>query len=119
MNISKYLVAAALSFCAFGNLSAADSVKNSKRYYLDEQTISVTKDGIVVKTKDGAFRVKALHCDAKGLYVFQQECQRLKGGAWGPNVLRKRCSCGAIFNSYEEWERHVRSGRCPDHPRGR
>jgi hypothetical protein len=73
MSISKYLLAAALSFCALGSLSAADSAKHAKKHYLDEQAISVTKDGIVVETKSGPIRVKALRSNSNGIYIYKQD----------------------------------------------
>ena len=119
MGISKYLLVAAMSFCALGNLSAADSAKHAKKHYLDEQAISVTKEGIVVETKDGLVRVKTLRMDKNGIYIFKSDCFAVE--KWQTeNVLRRRCRCGQWFDTPSDYYRHLDNRECKyGHPYSR
>ena len=117
MGISKYLLAAALSFCALGNLSAVGLDKHAKKHYLDEQSISVTDEGIIVEAKDGSlFRVKTLRSDKNGVYLFKSDCSLIEKWQIG-NLFRRRCSCGKMFDSLKALKKHLKSGNCPDHPK--
>lgn len=116
MGISKYLLAAALSFCALGNLSAADSVKHSKKHYLDARNICVSEDGIIVRTKSGKLMIKTLRSDENGLYVFKEDLSAIaKGVHRSPRIIT--CRCGNRFSGEEAYWRHVDSGDCPYYPR--
>jgi hypothetical protein len=116
MSISKYLLAVALSFCALGNLSAADSAKHAKKHYLDEKAISVTKDGILVKTKTGNLMARVLRSDEKGIYVLGRDILgRAKGYPYFKRFIK--CRCGREFLNEGAYWRHVDSGECPYYPR--
>ena len=117
MKISRILLTAVIAGCAFGvGLNATESAKHAKKHYLDEQSISLAEDGIVIETKSGPVRVKTLRTDKNGIYVFKSDCStNVEKMPYG-NLFRKRCSCGKILESYKAWQRHVDSGDCPDHP---
>jgi hypothetical protein len=104
MSISKFLLVAAISFCALGNLSATDSAKHAKKHYLDEKDISISKDGIIVCTKNGAVKVKRLRSDKDGVYVFSRDLCKVdvcKGDE------RYYCrNCKLYFRDYSEYAMH-------------
>ena len=95
MGISRHIFATVLACCALGSLQATNEApRHQKKHYLDEQAISVTKDGIVVKTKNGQVRLKTLRSNSNGIYVYKQDlCSVVaKGevvcdwcGRWFPN----------------------------------
>jgi hypothetical protein len=105
MSISKSLFVAAFSFCALGNLQANSSrTHHPKRHYLDEQAISVTKDGIVVETKNGPVRIKTLRSDENGVFIYgNQDLEK------NPVPYKKfHCPfCPRVFYSDAALSRHI------------
>ena len=99
MGISRYIFVTVLACCALGSLQATNEApRHQKKHYLDEQAISVTKDGIVVSAKKGSFRLKALRSDEKGFYVYQQDvCKETTKGFDDPDYWAQCPDCGKIF----------------------
>jgi len=113
MGISRHIFATVLACCALGSLQATNEApRHQKKHYLDEQAISVTKDGIVVSAKKGSFRLKALRSDEKGFYVYQQDvCKETTKGFDDPDYWAQCPDCGKIFeNPYDE---RAHRNRCP------
>jgi len=74
MGISRYVFVAVLACSAIGGLQATnESSRHQKKHYLNEKAISVTKEAIVVGTKNGAIKVKMLRSDKKGVYVLSSD----------------------------------------------
>lgn len=104
MVFSRSIFVTILACCALSSLQAADeSHRHQKKCYLDEKTISITNEGIVVTTKSGPIKVRVLRSDSHGIYVYQQDLcsEAAKGsevcdlcGLWFPNhgaYLRHHC----------------------------
>jgi len=74
MGILRYIFVAVLACCAMGSLQATNEApRHQKKHYLDEKDISVTNEGIVVTTKSGSIKVKALRSNSHGIYVCKKD----------------------------------------------
>ena len=100
MGISRYVFVAVLACCAIGGLQAANEApRHQKKLYINEQTITVTKEGIEVNTKEGIIKVKTLRSDRKGVFVTAQDVCKGDG--------RYYCrGCGLTFRNYSEFTTH-------------
>ncbi len=109
MNISKYLSAVVLAGCAFGNLHAVDSCKQTaqscpKKMYVERKFVKATPEGIIVTRGKHAFLVKAIRADQKGLFFLKKD--RLTSVVKGKK--KWQCDrCGMVFNSEQALLWHI------------
>lgn len=115
MGISEYLLAAALSFCVLGNLSAADSISHPKKIGLDRtkvyvSLVKVIQEGIIVTRGKHAFLVKAIRSDRNGIFFLKKDrvSPILDKSVQSKTATFIICrQCGLTFFSHEEYLWHV------------
>lgn len=69
-----YGSAAVLVCClVWGFHSVHTSSHHHKKCFLDEKSIKVTKEGIIVETASNPIKVKTLRTTSRGVYVYKQD----------------------------------------------
>ena len=74
MNVFRYMVVSIFACCALECLQAANEIPpRAKKHYLDEGMISVTKEGISIRTEEGFVGARAIRSDKHGIFVYESD----------------------------------------------
>lgn len=114
MKLSRLCLAALIStfFCC-GLSAGTEKPHQGKKLYIDNQAVTVTKDGILVKTQAGPLVVRVLRSDEKGVFILERDVRSASKGVSRNRYRYIRCECGAEFSNESDYWKHVDSGRCP------
>jgi len=114
MKLSRLCLTALVATLSCCVLSAGtERPLQGKKLYVDSQSVSVTKEGILVNTPAGALVVKVLRSDEKGVFILERDVRSASKGVSRNRYRYIRCECGAEFSNESDYWKHVDSGRCP------
>ena len=73
MRLPNFCLALLVAVFAVAGLSAGTEKKQCPKIYIGEHAVTASNSGIVMQTPSGPVRLRTVHSDENGLYIFEKD----------------------------------------------